>query len=131
VAASEASLIEEAGKARHGAIATYSGFSVGAALESRDGAVCSGCNIESASYGLTMCAERVALCKALSEGARDFVRMAIVSSGREPAPPCGACRQLLWEYCGDIEIISANLEGAILRARLGRLFPQPFDASIL
>ncbi len=117
--------------AREHAQMKYSGFAVGAALETRDGKIHSGCNIENASYGLTLCAERVALVKALSEGARQFTRVAIVTGSGKPAPPCGACRQLLWEYCGDIEVISANIDGVEDRCRLSKLFPHPFDDSFL
>ena len=97
--------------ARTRAHARYSGFKVGAALETADGDVITGCNIENATYGLTVCAERVALFKALSEGHRVFTRIAVVADTEAPTPPCGACRQLLWEYCGDIEVMLANLDG--------------------
>jgi cytidine deaminase len=124
-------LIVAAVNTRRHAQAKYSGFVVGAALETRDGRLYSGCNIENVSYGLTLCAERVALVKALSEGAREFARIAVVVDSEKPAPPCGACRQLLWEYCGDIEVVTANLEGMEERRKLSALFPHPFDASFL
>ncbi len=124
-------LLAAAADAREHAQAKYSGFAVGAALETREGKIYSGCNIENVSYGLTLCAERVALVKALSEGARQFARIAIVTGGKKPAPPCGACRQLLWEYCGDIDVISANPDGMEERHKLSDLFPHPFDASFL
>jgi cytidine deaminase len=95
-------LVEKAKEARQRALAPYSGFMVGAAIETRSGQIYTGCNIENASYGLSICAERVALWKALSEGAKDFRAMAIVSNAETLTSPCGACRQLLWEYCGDM-----------------------------
>jgi cytidine deaminase len=120
-------LIEAARTARRHAYAPFSQFLVGAALESVDGRVFTGCNIENASYGLTVCAERVALWKALSEGARGFVRVVVATDTPAPTPPCGACRQLLWEFGGDLEVILANLEGEKARYRLAELFPHPFD----
>ncbi len=125
------SLIAAAMRAREHACAPYSGFRVGAALEDADGRVWTGCNVENATYGLTVCAERVALLKALSEGVREFRRLAIVTKGAAPAPPCGACRQLLWEYAGDLEIVLSDGVGAIQILRLGDLLPRPFDASYL
>ena len=83
---------------------------MGAALATRDGRIFTGCNVENASYGLTVCAERVALLKALSEGVRDFTALVVVADTDAPTPPCGACRQLLWEYCGDIPVTLANLD---------------------
>src|SRR5215471_16819636 len=97
-------LIAKATEARERALARYSNFHVGAAIQTRDGRIYTGCNIESASYGLSVCAERVALWKALSQGARDFREMAIVTDSDKLTSPCGACRQLLWEHCGDIRI---------------------------
>ena len=90
-------------QARGYAVADYSHFKVGAALETADGTIVTGCNIENATYGLTICAERVAMFKALSEGHREFRRIAIVADTAQPTPPCGACRQILWEFAGDIE----------------------------
>jgi cytidine deaminase len=104
---------------------------VGAALETSGGEVVGGCNIENATYGLTVCAERVALWKALSEGRDIFTRIAVVADTDDPTPPCGACRQLLWEYCGDIEVLLANLSGIKRRLRLSELLPLPFDARLL
>lgn len=121
-------LVTAARAARERAIAPYSGFLVGAALESADGRIFTGCNIENASYGLTVCAERVALLKALSEGQRSFTRIAVVADTPSPTPPCGPCRQLLWEYCGDIPVIMANLDSVSATHRLASLFPMPFDA---
>ena len=124
-------LIIGARRARRHAQARYSGFKVGAAIETADGTVVTGCNIENASYGLTVCAERVALLKALSEGHRRFRRIAIAASSAAPTPPCGACRQLLWEYAGDIEVILANLRRETGRHRLADLLPNPFDRGSL
>jgi cytidine deaminase len=123
--------VSAARQARDRAIAAYSGFRVGAALQAKGGAIFTGCNIENASYGLTMCAERVALFKALSEGARDFDRLAVVADTSAPTPPCGACRQLLWEFCGDIETVLANLESIVATHRMRDLFPNPFDRKTL
>ena len=124
-------LVESARDARTRAIAPYSGFQVGAAIQTRDGVVITGCNIENASYGLTMCAERVALLKALSDGHRDFVAVAVVADTASPTPPCGPCRQLLWEYCGDITVVLANLKGIKAHHQLGQLLPFPFDGRLL
>jgi len=124
-------LLTAARQARRHALAAYSHFQVGAALETKAGKIITGCNIENASYGLTMCAERVALFKALSEGEREFLRMAIVADTTQPTPPCGACRQILWEFAGDLEIILANLERETARYRLKDLLPVPFDGGIL
>src|ERR1051326_3937087 len=105
-------LAAKAAEARENAVATYSGFRVGAALETGDGRIYTGCNIENVSYGLTVCAERVALWKALSEGAREFSQIAVVTDDTKATPPCGACRQLLWEFCGDITVHLQSLKGA-------------------
>ena len=124
-------LIEAAREARGQAVAPYSGFAVGAAIEARGGKIFTGCNVESASYGLTMCAERVAVFKALSESAREFVRAAVVADSEALTAPCGACRQVLWEHCGDIEIVLSNLSGREEAVRLSELLPRPFDGSSL
>jgi cytidine deaminase len=129
--APESLLLDAARAARRNAQAPYSTFSVGAALEDADGGITGGCNIENASYGLTMCAERVALLKALSEGITKFERILVIADTTAPTPPCGPCRQLLWEYCGDIEVILANLDGPVARYRLGELLPLPFDNRLL
>ena len=126
-----AQLVSTAREARSRAIATFSGFKVGAALETADGHVITGCNIENATYGLTLCAERVALFKALSDGHREFVRVVVVADTRNPTPPCGPCRQLLWEYCGDIEVVLANLSEVCATYRMSDLLPLPFDARLL
>jgi cytidine deaminase len=113
------------------AIADYSHFKVGAAIETENGQIISGCNIENASFGLTMCAERVAMFKALSEGHRDFRRVLIVADTAEPTPPCGACRQILWEFGGDLEVLLASLTGVTAVHRLGQLLPAAFDRRFL
>lgn len=127
----DAALVAAAVDAREHARARFSGFKVGAALETSKGEVVTGCNVENATYGLTMCAERVALYKALSEGRDVFTRVAVVADTEDPTPPCGSCRQLLWEYCGDIEVILANLSDVKRRLRLSQLLPLPFDARLL
>ena len=124
-------LVAAARAARERAIAPYSGFRVGAALLTTSGQVIGGCNIENATYGLTTCAERVALLKALSEGHREFSMIAVVADTVAPTPPCGPCRQLLWEYCGDIPVVMANLETVTATLQLGELLPLPFDRRLL
>ena len=128
---SEDRLVQAARQAREHARADYSSFKVGAALELADGTIVSGCNIENASYSLTICAERVALVKALSEGHTVFTRIAVVADTEAPTPPCGPCRQLLWEYCGDVEILLGNLRQLTGRYRLSSLLPLPFDRRLL
>jgi cytidine deaminase len=122
-------LIAAALRAREHAHAPFSKFRVGAAVEDQSGSVHTGCNIENATYGLTLCAERVAIFKAISEGARGFTRVAVVADTEELTPPCGACRQILWEFGGDVEIVLANLRGKTETLRLGTLFPRAFDSS--
>jgi cytidine deaminase len=124
-------LIEAALRARENAHAPYSKFKVGAALEDETGRIHTGCNVENATYGLTVCAERVAVFKAISEGIRKFRRIAVAADTDALTPPCGACRQILWEFCGDIEVILANPRGKTETLRLRDLFPRPFDASYL
>lgn len=124
-------LVDAAREARERAIAPYSGFRVGAALLTSSGEVITGCNIENATYGLTTCAERVALLKALSEGHRTFTRIAVVADTGAPTPPCGPCRQLLWEYCGDIPVVMANLTAVTATLQLADLLPLPFDRRLL
>jgi cytidine deaminase len=124
-------LLEAARAARLRAHAPFSRFLVGAALETAEGRVITGCNCESASYGLTVCAERVAVFKALSEGVRTARRIAIVADSAGPTPPCGACRQWLWEFGGDMEVILANLDGETGRFRMKELLPLAFDARVL
>ncbi len=124
-------MIKMALQARENAYASYSNFKVGAALLASSEKVYTGCNVENATYGLTVCAERVALWKAISEGEREFVRIAVASESERPAAPCGACRQLLWEFCRDIEVILANTRGLREFHRMAELFPKPFDSSFL
>ena len=124
-------LIAAAREARHHASAPYSHFAVGAALLTASGKVYGGCNVENASYGLTVCAERVALLKALSEGERAFAAIAVVADTAAPTPPCGPCRQLLWEYCGDIPVVLANLTARTGEHRLSELLPWPFDSRLV
>ena len=124
-------LIEAARAVRERAHAPFSQFKVGAAVEDEGGRIYTGCNIESASYGLTTCAERVAVFRAISEGASKLVRMAVVADTERLAPPCGACRQVLWEFLGDAELILANLSGARKTLRISQIFPRPFDRSFL
>jgi len=127
----EEGLLAAARAAREFAQAPYSKFKVGAALETVEGVIVSGCNIENATYGLTLCAERVALVKALSDGHTVFTRIAVVADTEAPTPPCGPCRQLLWEYCGDVEILLGNLGSLAGRYRLSSLLPLPFDRRLL
>lgn len=124
-------LIEAALEARRRARAPFSGFSVGAALEEEDGRIFAGCNVESASYGLTLCAERVAAFRAVADGGRRFRRIAIAADSRTLTPPCGACRQVLWELCGDVEIVLVNPGGLTETMHLSTLLPRPFDAKFL
>ncbi len=124
-------LIDAALRAREHAHAPFSKFKVGAALLGEDGQIYTGCNVENATYGLTVCAERVAVFKAVSEGARKFRRIVVAADTNVLTPPCGACRQILWEFCGDIEVILTNLQGKTESLRLKDLFPRPFDASFL
>ncbi len=125
------SLIDAARRAREHAIASFSRFKVGAALETADGTIITGCNIENATYGLTLCAERVAMFKALSEGHRQFKRIAVVADTETPTSPCGPCRQILWEFAGNIEVVLANLQAETGRYRVQDLLPLPFDARML
>ena len=125
------SLVAAARRARRHARAAYSGFKVGAALETSDGRIVTGCNIENATYGLTMCAERVAMFKALSDGHRRFTRIAVVADTAQATPPCGSCRQILWEFGGDLEVILANLRRETGRYALSDLLPLPFDGRLL
>jgi cytidine deaminase len=124
-------LVDAAKAARENAHAPYSNFRVGAALRAKSGRVYTGCNVENATYGLTVCAERVAIFKAISEGERGFDAIAVVTDTDGVTPPCGACRQLIWEFCGDAEVILANLKGKTECTRMSALFPHPFDKSFL
>ena len=118
-------------EARERAHAPYSRFKVGAALKTRTGEIVTGCNVENASYGLTMCAERVAVFKAVSEGLDDFDAVAVVADSKRITPPCGPCRQILWEYCGDVLVHMTVLRGRSRTMRLRELLPMPFDAGHL
>jgi cytidine deaminase len=117
--------------ARDNAWAPFSNFRVGAAIEDETGGIFTGCNVENATYGLTMCAERVAVFKAISEGARKFRRVAVAADTETLTPPCGACRQILWEFCGDVELTMTNLQGKTETLQLRDLFPRPFDVSLI
>jgi cytidine deaminase len=118
-------------EARERARAPYSGFKVGAALKTRTGEIVTGCNIENASYGLTICAERVAVFKAVSEGLDGFDVIAVVADSKRLTPPCGPCRQILWEYCGDVLVHMSDLGGRSRTMRLSELLPMPFDRTHL
>ena len=124
-------LIEKAKGAREKAFAPFSNFKVGAALETVEGEVYTGCNVENASYGLTMCAERVAIFKAVSEGKRKFKRIVVAADTDNLTPPCGACRQIIWEFCGDIPVTLANLNGVNETIQMAKLFPRAFDTEFL
>lgn len=124
-------LIAAAKQARENAHAKFSNFKVGAALRTPSGKLFDGCNVENATYGLTVCAERVAIFKAISEGERRFDAIAVVTDTDAPTPPCGACRQLIWEFCGDVPVVMANLKGEVEVLRMRELFPKPFDSSNL
>ena len=124
-------LLAAAKAARENAHAPYSNFRVGAALRAKSGQIYTGCNVENATYGLTVCAERVAIFKAISEGERGFDAIAVVTDTDQLTPPCGACRQIIWEFCGDVDIILGNLKGKTETHRTVELFPRPFDSSFL
>jgi cytidine deaminase len=124
-------LLLAARTAREHAHAPYSNFRVGAAVRAKSGRIFTGCNVENSTYGLTLCAERVAIFKAISEGERGFDAVAVVTDTGSLTPPCGACRQIIWEFCGDAEVVLANLKGKIELYRMSSLFPKPFDASLL
>ena len=124
-------LISSAKQARGNAHAAFSNFRVGAALRATSGRIFGGCNVENATYGLTVCAERVAIFKAISEGERGFDAIAVVTDAETLTPPCGACRQIIWEFCGDVPVVMANLKGKMEVARMSELFPRPFDSSNL
>lgn len=127
----KAALISAAKEARVRAHAPFSHFQVGAALETAAGEIVTGCNIENASYGLTLCAERVAIFKAVSEGQRKFTALAVVVDTDELTPPCGACRQIIWEFCGDIPVTMANLAGRTETMQMSDLLPKAFDGRFL
>ena len=124
-------LIHAALTARLNAHAPFSHFLVGAAIEASDGRIFTGCNVENATYGLTICAERVAVFKAISEGARHFRRVVVAADTPKLTPPCGACRQILWEFLGDVPVVLVNLNNQMETMRMLDLLPRPFDASFL
>jgi cytidine deaminase len=124
-------LVAAARTAREHAHAPFSNFRVGAAVRAKSGRIFSGCNVENATYSLTLCAERVAIFKAISEGERGFDAVAVVADTDTLTPPCGSCRQILWEFCGDAEVVLANLKGKVERYRMSDLLPRPFDQSFL
>src|SRR6478672_11204340 len=123
-------LIDEAKLARENAVAPFSKFKVGAALVTAEGKIFHGCNVENCTYGLTVCAERVALLSALAAGEREFTSIAVITQSEKPGTPCGPCRQLMWEFCGDIEIVLANLTGQTRDFKLSQLLPEPFYFSL-
>ena len=127
----EEKLIAAARQAREHAHAPFSDFRVGAAVRTKSGRTFGGCNVENASYGLTICAERVAIFKAISEGEHEFEAIAVVTDADALTPPCGACRQIIWEFCGDVPVILANLKGKVERESSAKLLPRPFDSSNL
>ena len=124
-------LVQEAHRAREQSVAPFSGFLVGAALRTQEGKIYTGCNVESASYGLTVCAERVAIWKALSEGKRQFTELAVVADTDSLTPPCGTCRQIIWEFCKGATIVLANLDGLTETVSIRELLPRAFDARFL
>jgi cytidine deaminase len=127
-----APLIDAARKARKDAHAPFSKFKVGAAVRAKSQTIYSGCNVENASYGLTLCAERIAIFKAISEGERSgFETIVVITDTKKLTPPCGACRQIIWEFCGDIEVVLANLKGETQSFQMRELLPHPFDAASL
>ena len=128
---SDQELIDAATKVRENSYAPFSEFRVGAALETEDGEIIAGCNVESASYGLTVCAERVAIWKAISQGKRKIKHIAVVADTEELTPPCGVCRQIIWEFGGDIPVILANLKGKTEVVQMSELLPRAFDTKFL
>ena len=124
-------LIEAAKNARLQSVAPFSNFQVGAAVRTANGKVYTGCNVESASYGLTVCAERVAIWKALSEGERQFTALAVVADTETLTPPCGTCRQIIWEFARGATIVFANLTGQTEEFHIADLLPRAFDARFL
>ncbi|MCY7348478.1 MAG: cytidine deaminase [Pyrinomonadaceae bacterium] len=124
-------LIEAAESVRELAYAPYSNFRVGAAVRTKSGEIFTGCNIESAAYSGTVCAERVAIWKAISEGEKDFEGLAVVADTPELTPPCGVCRQIIWEFCGDVPVTLTNLQGDFETLQMKELLPRAFDAKFL
>jgi cytidine deaminase len=128
---SDNDLIKAAAEVRENAYAPFSNFRVGSALETEDGEVITGCNVESASYGLTVCAERVAVWKAISQGKRKIKRISVVADTEALTPPCGVCRQIIWEFGGDIPVVMANLHGDVETIQMKELLPRAFDTKFL
>ena len=128
---SDKELIDAAAGVRTLAHAPYSNFKVGAAVETEDGEIYTGCNVESASYGLTVCAERVAIWKGISDGVTKFGRIAVVVDTEELTPPCGVCRQIIWEFCGDVPVILSNLNDKAETIQMSELLPRAFDSKFL
>lgn len=124
-------LVAAAISARENAFAPYSHFRVGAAVETARGEIFAGCNVESASFGLTLCAERVAIFSAVAAGHRRIKRIAIVADSEVLTAPCGACRQIIWEFGGDIVVELANLKGDGQKLRMAELLPMAFDGKFL
>ena len=124
-------LIQAATKVRENSYAPFSEFKVGSALETDDGEIIVGSNVESASYGLTVCAERVAVWNAISHGKRKIVKIAVVTDTEKLTPPCGVCRQIIWEFGGDIPVIFANLQGQTETVQMRDLLPRAFDTKFL
>ena len=117
--------------ARERSVAPFSNFLVGAAVRTETGKIFTGCNIESASYGLTVCAERVAIWKALSEGERNFTNLAVAADTQTLTPPCGTCRQIIWEFAKHADIVMVNLRGDREAVHIENLLPRAFDARFL
>ena len=128
---SEKELVAAATRVRENAYAPFSEFKVGAALETDDGQIIVGSNVESASYGLTVCAERVAVWNAISQGKRKITKIAVVADTENLTPPCGVCRQIIWEFGGDIPVVLANLKGKTETVQMKDLLPRAFDTKFL
>jgi len=124
-------LIKLAKEVRENSFAPYSKFKVGSTVVTKKGKIYSGCNVESASYGLTVCAERVAIWKAISEGERDLAEIVVVADTKKLTPPCGVCRQIIWEFCGDVPVTLANLQDDIETISMKELLPRAFDTKFL
>lgn len=123
----EIDLIKKAKTARLKAYAPYSKFKVGAALLTKSGKVYTGANVENSAYGLTVCAERVAVFKAVNDGSEDFIKIVVAADKNPPITPCGACRQVLSEFARDLEVVCVNLKGKIDRFSLKELLPEAFE----
>ena len=124
-------VVKAALAAREQSLAPFSNFLVGAAVRTNSGKIYTGCNIESASFGLTVCAERVAIWKALSEGEREFTNLAIAADTKVLTPPCGTCRQIIWEFAKHADILLANPHGLRESVHIEHLLPRAFDARFL